>query len=291
LYFLGEFAPVRLHLEQGIAQHTLQPSRAADVRYGEDPGGLCYRYLAWTLWSLGYPEQVLHRSHEARTLAQALAHPATQAFALYGAARLRQLRREVPETRELAEATIAVSTEHGNTSYLAYGTFLRGWALFQQGQHEEGLAQLHQGLAAMRTASSEVARPPFLALLAEAYGTVAQVDQGLSLLAEAHTIIDQNGQRYVEAECHRLEGELRLRQTAPEVAQAARCFQQALEVARQQQAKSLELRAATSLSRLWQSQGKRQEAYDLLAPVYGWFTEGFDTADVQEARTLLVALS
>jgi class 3 adenylate cyclase/predicted ATPase len=287
LYFLGAFAPTRRHLEQGIAQHTLQPHRAADVRYGEDPGGQCYGYLAWTLWSLGYPEQALHRSHEARTLAQVLAHPATQAMVLYGAARLRQLRREVPEAQELAEALSAVSAEHGNTYFLAYGTFLRGWALFQQRQHEEGLAQMQQGLAALRTAGAEVARPFVLTLLAEAYGTMAQADQGLSLLAEARTIMDQNGPHYLEAECHRLEGALRLRQTAPEVFQAARCFQQALDVACQQQAKSLELRAATSLARLWQSQGKRQEAYELLAPVYTWFTEGFDTADLQEARALL----
>jgi predicted ATPase/class 3 adenylate cyclase len=287
LYFLGAFAPARLHLEQGIAQHIQQPHRVADVRYGNDPGVQCYCYLAWTLWPLGYPEHALHRSHEARTLAQALAHPATRALALYSAARLRQFRREVPEVQELAEALIAVSAEHGNTLFLAYGTFLRGWALFQQGQHEEGLVQLHQGLAAVIAAGGEVARPLYLTLLAEAYGTVAQADKGLSLLAEARTIIDQNGQRYVEAELHRLEGELRLRQTAPEVSQAARCFQQALDVARRQQAKSLELRAAMSLARLWQSQDKRQEAYDLLAPVYGWFTEGFDTADLMDARSLL----
>jgi predicted ATPase len=212
-------------------------------------------------------------------------------MALYGAARLRQFRRDVPEAHELAEATIAVSAEHRNAFYLTQGTFLRGWALFQQGQHEEGLAQLHQGLAAMRTTGGEVGRPAVLTLLAEAYGTVAQADQGLSLLAEARTIIDQNGQRYVEAECHRLEGELRLRQSESDASQAERCFQQALEVARQQQAKSLELRAATSLARLWQSQGKRQEACDLLAPVYNWFTEGFDTADLMDAKQLLDELS
>jgi predicted ATPase len=287
LYHLGAFAPARRHLAQGIAQHTLLPYRAPDVRYGEDPGEDCYRFLAWTLWSLGYPEHALHRSHEARTLAQALDHPTTQAMALFGAARLRQIRREVSEARELAEALIAVSTEHGHAFYLALGTFLRGWALFQQGQHEEGLAQMHQGLVALRTVGAEVIRPSFLTLLAEAYGTVAQADQGLSLLAEARTIMDQNGQRYVEAELYRLEGALRLRQTVPEVSQAVRCFQQALSIARQQQAKSLELRAATSLARLWQAQGQPQEAYDLLAPVYGWFTEGFDTTDLMDARLLL----
>jgi predicted ATPase len=290
LYFLGAFAPARRRLEQGIAQHTVQPHRAADGRYGQDPGAYCYRYLAWTLWYLGYPEQALHSSHEERTLAQALAHPATQATALYGAAKLRQLRRDAHEAHELGEATIAVSTEHGNMLYLAYGTIMCGWALFHQGQYEEGLAQMHQGLAAMRAAGTEVARPTFLTLLAEAYGTVAQADKGLSLLAEARTITDQNGQRQLEAELHRLEGELLLHQAEPDAPQAEACFQQALDIARQQEAKSWELRAATSLARLWQSQGKRQEAYDLLAPVYGWFTEGFDTADLKEAKALLDTL-
>jgi predicted ATPase len=286
-YFLGEFAPTRLHLEQGIAQHTRQPHRVADARYGQDPGGECYRYLAWTLWYLGYPDQALQRSHEARALPQALAHPATQAMAIWSTARLRQLRRDVPEAHELAEATIAVSAEHGNTLYLAQGTMICGWALFQQGQHEEGLEQMHQGLAALRTAGGEVGRPYFLTLLADAYGTVAQADTGLSLLTEARTIMDQNGQRFVDAEYHRLEGELRLHQTEPDASQAARYFQQALDIARQQQARALELRAAMSLARLWQQQDKRQDAYDLLTPVYEWFTEGFDTADLKEAKVLL----
>jgi len=289
-YFLGEFAPARLHLEQGIAQHTRHPHRAADARYGEDPGGQCYQYLAFALWFLGYSDQALQRSHAARTLAQALAHLATQALALFSAARLRQFRRDVPEAHELAEATIAVSAEHGNAYQLAHGTVMHGWALFQQGQHEEGLEQMHQGLAALRTAGGEVGRPYFLTLLADAYGTVAQADTGLSLLTEARTIMDQNGQRFVDAECHRLEGELRLHQTEPDASQAEGYFQQALDIARQQQARSLELRAAMSLARLWQQQDKRQNAYDLLAPVYEWFTEGFDTADLKEAKVLLDVL-
>jgi predicted ATPase len=276
---------------QGIAQHNLQPHRAADARCGEDPGVQCYHYLTWTLWFLGYPDQARQCSHEALTLAQSLAHPATQAVALYGTARLRQFCRDVPEAHELAEATITFTSEHGNTLYLAYGMILRGWARFQQGQQEEGIEQMHQGLAAMRTAGGEVGRPTFLTLLAEAYGTMAQAGKGLSLLAEARTIMEQNGQRYADAECHRLEGELRLQQTEPDVSQAESCFQQALDVARQQQAKSLELCSALSLARLWQRQDKCQAAHDLLAPVYEWFTEVFDTADLQEAKALLDELT
>ncbi len=287
LYFLGAFAPALMHLEQGIAHHTLQPHRSSDSRYGQDPGVQCYHFLTWTLWYLGYPDQALQRSHEAHTLAQELAHPATQATALYGAARLRQLRRDACEAHELAEGTITLSTEQGNTLYLAYGTFLSGWALFQQGQREDGIEQMHQGLAATRAAGGEVARPSYLALLAEAYGTVAQAEKGLPLLAEARAMTDKNGQRFCDADFHRLEGELLLQQTVPDEPQAESCFHKALDVARHQQAKSLELRAATSLARLWQSQDKRQEAYDLLAPVYEWFTEGFDTADLKDAKALL----
>ncbi len=290
LYFLGDFAAARLHLEHGIAEHRPDSHRAADARYGNDPGVQCYNYLAWTLWYLGYPDQALHRSHEEQTLAQALAHPATQVFALYGEARIRHHRRDVPETQELAEALITLTTEQGDMLYLAYGTNLRSWTLLQQGQHEEAIDQMHQGLAAIRTGGGGVARPTFLALLAEAYGTIDQADKGLSLLAEARTILDQNGQRYVDAELYRIEGELRLHQTKPEVSEAARCFHHALDVACQQQAKSPELRAAMSLSRLWQSQDKCQEAYDLLAPIYEWFTEGFDTADLQDAKALLSEL-
>jgi predicted ATPase len=210
--------------------------------------------------------------------------------ALYGTARLRQFCRDVPEAHELAEATITFTTEHRNTLYLAYGTFLRGWALFQQGQ-QEGIEQMHQGLVAMRTAGGEVGRPSFLTLLAEAYGIMAQAEKGLPLLAEARTIMEQNGQRFADAECHRLEGELRLQQTEPDVSLAESCFQQALDVARQQQARSLELRSALSLARLWQRQDKCQAAHDLLAPVYDWFTEGFDTADLQEAKASLDELT
>ena len=171
------------------------------------------------------------------------------------------------------------------------GTFLRGWALTEQGQQEEGIEQMHQGLTAMRAAGNEVTRPPFLVMLAEAYGTVAQAEKGLPLLVEARTIMDKNGQRYYDAELHRLQGKLFLQQAAPDVSQAESCFHQALAIARDQQAKSWELRAATSLARLWQQQDKRQDAYDLLAPVYGWFTEGFDTADLQEAKGLLEKLA
>jgi predicted ATPase len=244
------------------------------------------------LWFLGYPEQALHRSQQARTLARELAHPTSQAMTLHFATRLRQLRRDVPETHELAEALIAFTTEHGMAHSLANETFVRGWALFQQGQggEEEAMAQMRQGLVALRAAGNEVGQPMYLALLADAYGKIGQADEGLPLLVEAWSIFDQSGQGSQNAELHRIEGELRWRQSAPDAAQAEACFQAALDVARQQEAKSWELRAALSLARLWQQQGRRAEARELSAPIYNWFTEGFDTADLQEAKVLLEEL-
>src|SRR5262249_19090183 len=156
---------------------------------------------------------------------------------------------------------------------------------------EEGMAQMHQGLAAKQATGSVNRLSESLAWLAEAYGGIGQAEEGLRLLAEALTWVDTTGERHFEAEGHRVKGELRLRQAVPDAPQAEACFQQALAVARRQQAKSWELRAALSLSRLWQHQGKRAEARELLAPVYGWFTEGFDTADLQEAKALLDTLS
>jgi predicted ATPase len=176
---------------------------------------------------------------------------------------------------------------------------MRGWALLSQsrasvagqGQEEEGIALLQQGLAAWRATGAEVFQPYGLALLAEATAQVGQPEEGLSLLAEALVVTNDKGERRWEAELYRLWGELLLACSAEQHAKAETCFHKALDVARPQQAKSWELRVATSLARLWQHQGKRAEAHALLAPIYGWFTEGFDTADLQEAKALLEELA
>src|SRR5262249_48651136 len=199
-------------------------------------------------------------------------------------------RREGHATQERAEAGMAFSREKGFPQFVALGMIMRGWALAVQEQGEEGIAQLHQGLAAFRAVGTELGRSRNLVLLAEAEGEGGQTEEGLTVLAEALAVVEKTGERYWEAEIHRLKGELLLSQASPSE-EVETCFRQALDIARRQQAKSLELRAATSLSRLWQRQGKRTEARDLLAPIYGWFTEGFDTADLQEARALLDVLA
>jgi predicted ATPase len=244
------------------------------------------------LWLLGYPDQGQVRSHAALTLAQQSAHPFSLGRALSFAAVFHQLRREGQTAQEYAEASISVATEQGFPHWRARGFLLRGWALAQQGQAKEGIEQITQGMMDYRATGAELVRPYLLALLAEAYGTTGEPHAGLTVLTEALTRVDTTGERWYESEIYRLKGELLLLAQSPDnQAEAEACFQQAIAIAQNQQAKSLELRAAVSLSRIWQQQGKRQEAHDLLAPVYSWFTEGFDTADLQEAQALLYALA
>jgi predicted ATPase len=239
---------------------------------------------------LGYPEQARQQYQEALTQAQDLAHAFTLVHALTGVILGHQLRREERVTQERAETQIALCTEQGSPLYLAWATFLHGWALATQGQTAEAMAQMRQGLAAARATGAGVIVPYFLALLAEACGHAGQGDEGLLLLAEALAVADTNAEHWYEAELYRLKGELLLAQSPHQHTDAETCFQHALDIASAQHARAWELRAAMSLSRLWQKQGKRDDARALLAPIYGWFTEGFDTADIQEARTLLEEL-
>jgi predicted ATPase len=182
-----------------------------------------------------------------------------------------------------------LASEHGFAQWLAMASAIHGWALAMQGQSEQGIAELRQGIDAEQNQKSF--QPYLLGLLAEAYGESGHAEKGLPPLAEAIDLMDTLGLRIYGAELHLLKGKLLLKQAVPNISEAETCFHDALERARAQQAKAWELRAATSLARLWQSQNKRQEAYDLLAPVYEWFTEGFDTADLQEAKALLAELS
>jgi predicted ATPase len=200
-------------------------------------------------------------------------------------------RREVQETQEWADAVTALSTEREFPYWSTQGTILQGWVLAAQGQGAEGMAQIHKGLVALRATGTEVLRPYYLGLLADANGKMRQVREGLALLDEALALVNKTEERWPEAELHRLKGELLLSLSADNHAEAEECLRQALDVARHQHTKSSELRAAMRLSRLWQQQGKREEARRLLTDIYGWFTEGFDTADLQEAKALLDKLS
>jgi predicted ATPase len=258
---------------------------------GQDLGVGCRVNAAVTLWSLGYPEQALACLHDALALAHELSHPFSLALARCFAAFVSQLRRDVPVVHEHAEAAVALSTAQGFPLWEAVGRSLCGWALAMQGQDEAGMAQVRQGIAAFQATGAAIFVPYFCTVLAEVCAHLGHTEDGLQTLAEAHTLVEQQEERWWEAEVLRLRGVLLLRQTETLQAEAEAWLQHALDVARRQEAKSLELRAARSLSRLWQQQGKRQEAYDLLAEVYAWFTEGFDTADLQEAKALLEDLA
>ena len=290
-FCLGALPAARQHLEEGSAHYTPDQRRAPVFRMSHDPGVACRCWAAMTLWLLGYPEQALARLHDAVALAHELSHPFSLAYARCWAAIVSKMRRDVPAVREQAEAAVALATEQGFPQWAAEGTILRGWALAMQGQGEEGMTQVRQGIAAWRATGTALLVSYFCTVLADVAAHLGHTADGLQALAEAHTLVEQHEDRWWEAEIARLRGVLLLRQTGTPQAEAEAWLRRALDVARRQEAKSLELRTAMSLSRLWQQQGKRQEAYDLLASIYHWFTEGFDTADLQEAKALLDALA
>jgi predicted ATPase len=286
-FSMGEWLLARDHLEMAISLCD----RERPMAIGIDTGVNCLSYMALTLWTLGYPDQALKKGDEAVALAQALSHPLSVAFAEGLIGYLRQYRREARAAQETAERLTALSVERGFPHWLAQAIVTRGWALAKQGHGEEGIAQIQEGLAAFRTIGSGVLLPHALCLLAEACMETGRLDDGLSVLAEALAATDEHEIRHYEAETHRLRGELLLKQDHSNVAQAQPCFQRAVEIARNQSAKSLELRATISLARLLNGQGKRDEARTMLADIYGWFTEGFDTADLQDAKALLDELN
>ncbi len=288
LYFEGEFVPARDHLEQCVQLYDPRHHRAHAVLYVRDPGVSGRIFLAFVLWELGYPDQAMARNLEAVTLARDIGHPASLAYALLHAGTQRGHRGEGKDAQELAETALAYIAEQGYAQwYWAQATILRGGALVMQGQREAGLALIQQGLAANRSDSGEGVQPHHLSYLAKAYACCGQPDAGLQVVAEAMAILPHNGYRLSEAHLYLLQGELLLLKGPQNSAEAEACFRKALALARQYQAKSRELQASICLSRLWQQQGKREEARHQLAGVYKGFTEGFDTMDLREAKALL----
>jgi predicted ATPase len=286
LFSLGELTSALTHTERGIELYNPQEHRQYAFLYGgHDPGVCGLRHAAMTLWLLGYPDQALKRSREALTLARELSHPYSLAHALFWAAWVHQQRGERQAVDERIEATITLATGQGLTRWIRQGAVLQGWLLGQHGKGQEGILKMRQGTLGRGDQSY------YAALLAEAYGKEGQTEDGLGVISEELVRANKTGERFYDAELSRIKGELLLEQTVRDEGQAETCFQQAIEVARSQTAKSLELRAVMSLSRLWQRQGKKEEARALLAEVYRWFTEGFDTADLKAAKALLEELS
>ncbi|WP_201703801.1 AAA family ATPase [Paraburkholderia kirstenboschensis] len=293
-FFLGEIGTARMHLEQIAARHDRTQHPTRDFQYGLAPGIRGQTFSAWVLWYLGYPDQARERSLEALALARAMSHSFSLAHCLTFTAELHQFRREAQLTKECAEDAITLSTEQGFPFWRAWATILRGWALAEQGRIEEGMAQMSHGLAAYRATGAELGRPYFLGLLASAYANAGQAQAGLSVLVEAMAMVDKTGERYYEAELHRLKGELLVLREAniktggsASAKEAEACFHKAVAVAHHQDAKSLELRALLSLARLWQRQGKTAAARHRLAQLQAAFTEGFESVDLRQTKVLL----
>ena len=288
-FYLGSTLVALEHFRKGRALHDTE--RGAGDLYGREIGVHCRVYEAMAAWLLGYPDQALRTTHEARSLARELSDPFSQGIALVHSAWIHQFRREPEAARDWAEAARAFAGEQGFASLGILATMMLGGALAQRERPQDGIALMRRGLQELRATGAGLAQPYYLALLAEAHADEADIERGSAALDEAFAVTENTGERWWEAEQHRLKGDLLLRQPAPDEAQAARCFRTALDVAAGQAAKSLELRAAISLSRLLHHQRRTEDAHRLLTSVYGWFTEGFDTIDLQEAKALIDALS
>jgi predicted ATPase len=287
LYHLGELSTAQSHLEQALTFCTpQQPPIGADL---SEPRVFPLAVSALVLWTRGYPDQALAPLHQALAIAQEVAHPFSLALALCYAALLHHYRCEWQTSQAYVETLLTLVTEHGFPLWTAEATWLRGAALLGQGQCEAGIAQLCQWLSA--TQDREKSGPLPLSLLAEAYGEVGRVQEGLAMVDAVLADVPPTGKRVFLPRLYCLKSKLLLALSVAHQAEAETCLQHALVMARQQESKMWELRAAVSLSRLWQRQGKRAAARQLLAAVYAWFTEGFDTPDLQDAQTLLRQLS
>lgn len=283
----GHYSAARVHLEQSLALYD--PHQEYIFILPGDPGVVAGIFLSWTLWRLGFADQALLRSQEALQLAQRLANrPFPETITLALVAMLHQWRRDAPSAQQAAEACMGLATKHRFSFLEALARAVYGWALATQGEIAAGMAQIQRGVAAIRTIKMVLFLPPVLAMLAETYGKVDQVTEGLTLVAEALAMADRS-YYWMEADLYLLRGTLQLQQVNNEQAAEA-SFQRALAIACGQEAKLLELRATVQLARLWRTQSKSQEAQQMLAERYGWFGEGFDAVDLREAKVLLEQL-
>jgi predicted ATPase len=317
LFFVGDFAGSVAHAERALALYDPQQHSGLAFTSGQDPQVVCQSFAAWGLWMLGYPDQARQRSLEAIRSAQRVEHSHSLALATHFAAVIHWRCGEWRTAQALGETVVQQAQEQGLSLWEAVAAFNVGWARVGQGIVTEGLAQMQQAMASYPATGAEAGLSVNFCVLAHAYSAAGQMEAGLAAISRGMVFVQKNGERILEAELHRVKGELLLnaerrrqnderntknggQDTAPiqpssfslhRSEEAEACFLKAIDISRQQQAKMLELRAATSLSRLWSSQGKKSEARILLSDVYAWFTEGFDTSDMREAKVLLEELS
>jgi class 3 adenylate cyclase/predicted ATPase len=288
---VGDFELARRHYNSLLALYDELRDRPLAFRLGTDAKQGILSYLAWDLWLLGYPDQAVAIGKQAIAVAQKLSHPFSVASAEFFLNIVHMNRREAATVQSNAERIIAFCSEHGFGAWLLFSTTHRGWAIAEQGHPEEGIELMRQGLATAHGAGADIGRPDRLCRLAEGYMKAGRVNETLGTLNEALSAVDQQEEHYYEAEIYRLKGEAVLRQDHSNIDEAEECFRRAIGIAHNQSGKSLELRAATSLARLLASNGSQGEVRTILAEIYGWFTEGFDTADLKDAKALLDELS
>jgi predicted ATPase len=287
---LGHFEIAQTHADQAVALYVPQEHRPLAVRFGQDVGATALAYRAWALWFRGYPQSALTLTDQLVKHARDLGHAATLMHALYHVGSVETWTRQVAAAEWHAAELIALAEEKGAEFWQALGTLAKGSILSASGRGPDAIELINGGLDAYRSTGSRVFIPIYLNALAHAYTSTGHLEQASVIISQALDTVQRTNERLIEAEIHRTAGEIALILPEPDAAKAEAYFERALAVARQQRAKSWELRAAMSMARLWHHQGKRLQAHDLFAPVYGWFTEGFDTLDLKEAKALLEQL-
>jgi class 3 adenylate cyclase/predicted ATPase len=290
LLHMGDFAEGRTHLERAIALYDPAEHRPLATRFGQDVRVAALSYRSWALWMLGYPEAALADTNHALKDAREIGQAATLMYALVHASLTHIQCGNYAAANAEAHELVALANEKGALFWKALGISVQGCVLALNGKVADAVQMITSGITALRSTGSTLWMPLHLSYLARAYAELGQFDNAWRCIDEATTTMETTKERWHEADVHRMAGEIALLWPEPDAAKAEAYFERALAIAPEQKAKSWELRAATSMARLWRDQGKRDEARDLLAPVYGWFTEGFDTLDLKEAKALLDAL-
>jgi predicted ATPase len=291
LALTGDIAESRKHFDRATALYDPAEHRPLATRFSVDAMVSILSFRAWALWFLGYPEAALVDADHALKYAREIGQAATLMVALHHASFTHIHCGNYGAANAEASELVSLTDEKGAKQWKAGGMLVRAWLFAVTGKTSDAVQKLTSGITAWRSTGSTVFMPWFLSLLARAYAGLSQFDDAWRCIGEAMTAVETTKEKWCEAEVHRVAGEIALLSQEPDTAKAEAYFERALAVARQQQAKSWELRAAMSMARLWRDQGKVQQARELLAPVYGWFTEGFDTRDLREARALLDALA
>ncbi len=286
LVLLGEFSDGMAHTDRAISLYDSEKHSMLAQSFGQDPWVASQSAgRAWSLWHLGYPTQADQAIQAALDRAHELQHTNSTAYALFFTAVITESQRQDAELARQVAALLALSKEHQLSLWLAWGRIFEGWLEVRSGRLAGGLASIEKSLYGSTSADSRFGRSYFLSLQARAFELAGRTKEALRTVDRALELLDETSERFCEAELHRIKGALML--AGGSATDGAASFERAIAVARDQSAKSLELRAATGLARLWAEQGERQKALDLLAPVYDWFTEGFDTADLKDAKALL----